>query len=176
MSLRNSLVRASLSLGLVLGMGAAALAQQTQSTAPQGGTQQSQEGRGPWRRHEGRGGPMGGHMRGGMRMLRELDLTEAQRQQARAIFERFQASTQAQREELSQLRSQRAQGALSADQQARAEQLRKEMHTSMQQMHTELLSILTPEQRARIEQRKREFKERREGMRGPGRGEQNDNQ
>lgn len=175
MSLRNKLTGAGLSLGLVLGFGAVAFAQQTESqTPPAAATQQSQE-RGEKIRHgEKHGRGMDGEMRGGMRMLHELDLTAAQREQAHAIFERFQTNTQAQREELSRLRAQKEQGTLTPEQETRAQQLRKEMHASMKQVHTELLAILTPEQRAKMEQMHQEHKQRHKGPRGEGRDDQND--
>jgi protein CpxP len=175
MSLRNKLAGAGLSLGLVLGFGAVAFAQQTQSTAPAATTQQQErQERGQRRRGEGR---RGHEMGGMMRMLHGLDLTDAQKQQARAIAERFQASTQTQREELFKLHDRNEQGALSPEDQTRAEQLRKEMRASMRQMHTEILAILTPEQRTKMEQRKQELKQRRQERRGENRApEQNDNQ
>lgn len=176
MSLRNKLAGTGLSLGLVLGFGAVAFAQQTQSTAPASTTQQQQERqeRGMRRRGEGRGG----HEMGGMmRLLHGLDLTDAQKQQARSIAERFQTSTQTQREELLKLHDRSEQGTLSTEDQTHAEQLHKEMRASMRQMHTELLAILTPEQRTKMEQRKQELKLRHQERRGEGRApEQNDNQ
>jgi Spy/CpxP family protein refolding chaperone len=171
MSLRNNLTRAFLSLGLVLCFGAIAFAQQTDSTAPSAASTQE---RGMKRRGEGRRGQ---EMGGMMRLLRGLDLTDAQQQQTRALMERFRTSTQTQREELFKLHDRGEQGTLSPEDQARAQQLHKEMRASMQQMHNELLAILTPEQRARLEQRKQEFKERRKERRGQGQGqEQNEPQ
>jgi Spy/CpxP family protein refolding chaperone len=173
MSLRNKLAGACLSLGLILGFGAVAFAQQTQSTAPAATTQQQSE-RGQRRRGEGR---RGHEMGGMMRLLHGLDLTDTQKQQARAITERFQTSTQTQREELFKLHDRNEQGTLSTEDQTRAEQLHKEMRASMKQMRTELLAILMPEQRAKMEQRKQELKLRRQERRGEGRApEQNDNQ
>jgi periplasmic protein CpxP/Spy len=183
MSLRNKLAGMGLSLGLVLCSGAVAFAQQTGSTAPAATTtttqQQEWPGHGQRRRGEGkRGEGRRGHEMGGMmRMLHELDLTDAQKQQARAIMERFRASTQTQREELSKLHDRGEQSTMSPEERTRAEQLHNEMRASMKQMHTELLAILTPEQRTKLEQRKQEFKERRKERRGEGRGQEpNDEQ
>ncbi|HEY0005731.1 MAG TPA: Spy/CpxP family protein refolding chaperone [Pyrinomonadaceae bacterium] len=157
MSLRGKLIGTSLALGLMLGFGTAALAQQP---APQG-AQQPGPGMG---RHGGRGGP---HRRGGMhRIMRELNLTEAQQQQARAIAERYESSNRVRHEELRRLHEQGRDGALSPEAQARLEALRKEVRESMKQMHAEMLTILTPEQRARLEQLEAEHKARRQERRG----------
>lgn len=158
MSLRNKLFGASLTLGLVLGFNAVAFAQQPQTPAQ--GTGQPAEG-------TERFGRKGGHreMGGIMRMMRELDLTDAQKQQAHAIFERFNTSTKTQREELHKLREQKEQGTLTPEAEARAQQLHAEMRESMKQIHMELIAILTPEQRAKLEQRQKEFKARRQEKR-----------
>jgi Spy/CpxP family protein refolding chaperone len=118
-------------------------------------------------------------MRGMMHMLRELNLTDAQQQQARAIIDRYEASTKPQRDEMRQLFQQkRAQGNAEPDAQtqARIEALRAQFKESARLMHDELLTILTPEQRTRLEQMKQERKARREERRARRQGQMNDNQ
>ncbi len=104
-------------------------------------------------------------MMGMRRTLRELNLTEAQRQQTRAIMERFVETTKPQREALMQLREQREQGAVDGQAAERAQQLRGEIRAAMKSAHAEVLGILTPEQRTQLEQiqqeRKARHKERR---------------
>src|SRR4051794_18766830 len=109
MSLRKTLMGVGLALGLVISFGAAAFAQQ-----PQGGEAQQQQ-RQQGREGRRRGGPGGGEGFGMMRGLRDLNLSDAQQQQARAIFERFNASTKPQREQLMQLREQFEAGNAPAD-------------------------------------------------------------
>jgi periplasmic protein CpxP/Spy len=125
----------------------------------------AEQDRGPGRvQQEGRRGPRGGmrdhKMMGMMRTLRELNLTEAQQQQARAIFERFAQATRPQREALMQLREQREQGATDEQLAERAKQLRGEIRAAMQSARAEVASILTAEQRTRLEQIEQERKAR----------------
>jgi len=105
-------------------------------------------------------GRSGRHGFGKFRGLRELNLTDEQRQQQQAIVQRHLAIVKAQREELFNLREKRAQGNFTAEDGARAKALRQEIHDSMQSVHTEIESILTPEQRTKLEQFKTERKAR----------------
>ncbi len=161
MSLRKKLVGVAFALGLTLTFGAgAAIAQQPQGDSA-GQQQQSPEGR-EFRRRKGRG--MGGGF-GTLRALRELNLTEAQQQQARIIMERFVASIEPQRAQLKQLREQGRDGEPSADVREKAKQLREQIHQSEQNMRTEILALLTQEQRTRLDQIEAERKARRDQMR-----------
>ena len=177
MSLQSRLTGASFALGLLITFSLPAVAQQTATTTTQDeGSQQQTERAGKKRWHRG-----GGHgMRGGMRMFRELDLSEAQKQQASAIIERYKESTKPQREEMRQLHQQKGQtatGAVDAQAQARAEALRTELRESHKRMQDELLTILTPDQRAKWEQLKAERKARHEDWRKRRQGQtENDNQ
>ena len=75
--------------------------------------------------------------------LRELNLTDAQRQQVHSILERFMTSTKAQRDELRQLHEQRGQN-----------------------------GTFTPEQRTQLDQIRENFRARREERRERRRGGQ----
>jgi Spy/CpxP family protein refolding chaperone len=162
MSLSSKLTRAGLTLGLVASFSAPVFAQQPQASAPDSETQQSERGQ---RHRRKRGGDMAF-----TRILRELALTEAQQQQARTIIENHAEAIKPQREELFRLREQREQGADQADLQQRARALREQIHESAKNMRAQLLSILTPDQRARFDQMETEFRarraERRERRRG----------
>ena len=115
--------------------------------------------------HEGRRlGRMDGRHRGSAAM-RELNLTEEQRQQQRAIMQRQLGATKAQREELFKLREKRFAGALTAADEARVQALRLELRDSMQSIRTEMQSVLTAEQRAKLEELNTERKARRDEMR-----------
>ena len=96
------------------------------------------------------------------RLARQLELTEAQRQQARAIIEHRRESTRAQRAELSKLREKRIAGAWTAAEEARALALRQELRIAMQGVRSEMSGVLTAEQKAKLEQLKQERKLRRE--------------
>jgi Spy/CpxP family protein refolding chaperone len=136
--------------GLVLltALGAAVQAQQpppsTQNQTP--GNETRRFGRGEERRGMRRFGraPLGA--------LRELNLTDDQKKQVRAIMERNFESTKSAREELRTLGQKRFEGALTPEQQARAKELHQQMAQSMQSAMTELTGILTAEQKARLEE------------------------
>lgn len=154
MSLKSKLSGAILLLGLIVTSGTAAFAQQSpqQSPAPDANTIEQRHGR-RMRKHAGR---MGEHMGQALLRLyeRELNLTDAQKQQATAIYERYLANTKTQRDELRQLHEQREQqDALpNRDTMEKARQLRTEIRQATESMRTELQSILTPEQRTKLEQ------------------------
>lgn len=144
-----------------------------QTTAPaQDGTSLERRGQ-----HHGmkRGGKM--HKRGfGERHLMkrfaaELGITDAQKQQMKAIKERYKTQTQAQREQLRALRPQ-AGVATTPDQVARLTALRNELFATKQNMRNEILNVLTADQRAKMQQlaaqarqRMEEFRQRRNQQR-----------
>ncbi len=150
-------------ISLTLAFGAIAYGQQPLTPAQDGGIR----GEG-MRRRQGRSqeriGRGGRHGFGKFRGMRELNLTDEQRQQEQAIVQRHLESVKAQREELFKLGEKRAQGNFTAEDGARAKALRQEIHNSMQGVHTEIESILTPEQRTKLEQFKTERKARHDEM------------
>ena len=93
-------------------------------------------------------------MKGGFGGLRQLNLTDAQKQQARTIIQsnRANTNTTAAREELAKLRSQRRDGTLTPEGMARAKELRKQFQESRQGVRNQLNGILTPEQKAKLEE------------------------
>ena len=92
-------------------------------------------------------------MKGGFG-LRQLNLTDAQKQQARTIMQSNRTNTnmKAAREELAKLRSQRRDGTLTPEGTARAKELRKQFQESRQGMRNQLNGILTPEQKAKLDE------------------------
>ena len=94
--------------------------------------------------------------------MRDLNLTEEQRQQSRAIVQRRLESTKAQREELFRLREKRIAGTFSAEDEARAKALHQEIRSSMDGIRAEMENILTAEQKVRIEEMQKERKARME--------------
>ncbi len=168
MFLRKSLLGLS---GIILAGGMVVLAQQPQtSTAtPDGTTRQDKIERRErsWERM-GRQEGLGGYHRKGRRgsgggmghLLRELNLSDEQRQQSRAFMQRRLESTKAQREELFKLREKRIAGTFTAEDKARARALHQEMRATMEAGRTEMAGILTAEQKARLEELKKERKAR----------------
>lgn len=169
--MKNILRRAGLALGLAASLASLnAFAQQP--TAQDGAPAERHEHMGRRGGHRG----MGGH-RGRLGHLQALNLTDAQQQQLRAIHERYDQSFSAQRQELRQLHQQKRDGAtLTTEQEARAQALRTELHESGKRMHDEVLALLTPEQRAQMEQMKQEHKARREQFRERRKQQDNNNQ
>ena len=168
MFLRKGLLGA---VGIILagGMGVFAQEAQSQKAPAQDGTLQrdriermerhrermgGHEGMGP-RREMGRRGGMG-------HLMRELNLTDEQRQQGRAMMQRRLESTKLQREELFKLREKRIAGTFTPDDEARAKALRQEMRTAMEGVRTEMAGVLTAEQKAKLEGLRKERKERME--------------
>ena len=105
MSLRKGLPAVA---AFILAMNAIAYSQQatlTQQKNTRLGQESSREGR----RRPGKVGRLGN-----MRLMRELNLTEAQREQQRAIRQRHLGTTRAAREELFRLREKRIAGTFDA--------------------------------------------------------------
>jgi Spy/CpxP family protein refolding chaperone len=104
----------------------------------------------------GRRGPGMGHFG------RDLNLSDAQREQTRAIMQRRLASTKVQREELFKLREKRIAGTFTAEDGARAKALHQEIRASMEGAREEMGGVLTAEQKAKVEQLKAERKAKHE--------------
>jgi Spy/CpxP family protein refolding chaperone len=160
MSLRKNLLGIS---GIILTFGMVAFAQQPQLPTTDGTFKRDRierkerlrQGLDGMRR---RGGREGFDRRGpGLgNLLRGIELSEEQRQQSRAIMQRRLESTKAQREELFKLREKRIAGTANADDGARAKALHQEIRAAMGGVRTDMQSILTAEQKARIEELQKE--------------------
>src|ERR687896_300370 len=134
--------------------------QQTPTTAAPGIQQQNRgdrmsRGKGRYKR------------RAGLRGLHGLDLTDQQKEQARAIMRANFESNKAQIEELKQLR-QKGREALSDADKTRAKELRNQLRQSRLNAQNQLSSLLTAEQKTKLEERQKNRRERRErfGRRG----------
>jgi protein CpxP len=124
----------------------------------------------------GDGGHRGAHGRGGFRGFRGLDLTEEQRAQAKAIFEEQRKASEPQRAQMHELRKQMREQLASGKADATAiGQLAIQTHAIGEQLREARLrgrerfaAILTPEQKAKLEQMKSERGKRGFGRRGFG--------
>lgn len=161
MSLYSKLKRVC--LGLVIAVaGAGVVAAQETGTTQQDGAPAKMQREGQ-RERPGRRREHG--IMGLRRDLRELNLTEAQQQQTQAIFERFAESIKPQREALERLRVQYEQGATAEETSEKAKQLRGEIREAMLRSRSEVIALLTPEQRTKFEQMEQERKARHEERR-----------
>jgi Spy/CpxP family protein refolding chaperone len=110
----------------------------------------------------GRHGRGGFGMHGGMfRMLHGLDLTDSQKTQIHSIMEANKPD-QATMEEFRTLGKAKHEGTLTAEQQDRLKTLRSQQMEKMKGIHQQIIAILTPDQVAKMEQRKQEMKQRRQ--------------
>jgi len=141
MFLRTKLTVAGLMLGLVT-CGAVAWAQQPR-ISPDAVAQQAN-----------RPSPAQNAMRRSpiLRVLRQLNLTDAQKQQMRTIFRTSFQTTKAQRQELRPLTRQWREGTLTAEGLVRANELHKQLNEARKSMRTQLAGILTPEQKTKLEE------------------------
>src|SRR5580765_2399770 len=105
---------------------------------------------------EGRHGGPGGREMG---MFRGIDLTDAQKAQIKSIHEANKPDP-AVMEELRTLMQAKHDGTITADQQARLKTLREQGFEKGKSVHEQVLAVLTPEQKAKIEARKQEMKQR----------------
>jgi protein CpxP len=171
MSLKRKILTGITSGFAVVALSSFAMAQDNRSTTtPQQDEQKSE--RKAWKRggegkREGfrRGGRGGGF---GMRGLRELNLTDAQKEQIRGILESKRANREAnqtQREELRQIVEAKRSGTITAEQEARLKTFREQRREAARQLHEQILAVLTPEQKAQLEQLKQERQKRREEFR-----------
>lgn len=144
---RSRLKISGVMLGLlVLGGGAASSAsgQQTQNNNVAAPPQR----RAQMRRTMMRRRAMGGMMRG----IRQLDLTDQQKQQLRSIRQMQGQGTQAPRQEMRQLMQKRRAGTLTPQEEARAKELWQQLMQSRQGVRTQLMTVLTAEQKAKLEE------------------------
>ncbi|HKX82682.1 MAG TPA: Spy/CpxP family protein refolding chaperone, partial [Pyrinomonadaceae bacterium] len=116
-----------------------------------------------------RGGKLGRHggMRGmrGFRGLHGIELTETQKEQLKQIHEANKPSEADMAELKGILEARKAGTELTADQKSRIQSFRENRRAKMEQVHQQVLAILTPEQKAQLETQKAERKQRMEQRR-----------
>jgi protein CpxP len=162
MSLKRKLISAAASSLAAIAFTTFVSAQDTNTSDNSIQKQEMRERRGG-RRGFGEKGMRGGKHGGDRMMLqgiRQLNLSDAQKEQIRTISQNFKTSTQTQREELRSLAMKRRDGIITADEQARAKEIRTQLKASGEQMRNSVLAILTSEQKAQLNQMKEERKTR----------------
>lgn len=162
MSFKRKLVSAATSALAVAAFSAFASAQDANQ---ENNSTQNQEMRERGRGFGKRGGRHGGAHKMMLRALGQLNLSDAQKEQVRAISETFKTSTQTQREELRNLGMKKRDGIITADEQARMKEIKTQFKASGEQMRNSVLAILTAEQKTQLEQMKEEMKKRHEERR-----------
>ena len=138
----------------------------TPNQTPQQGTQMERHGRG---QHGGRG--WGGMREGGF--FRQLNLTDDQKAKMKQIHESFAERNKPLREQLRAKRQELRQAseggtfneALATQKLTEIAPLEAKLMGEQHKLHQEMLSVLTAEQKAQLEQAKAQFKTRRGEMR-----------
>jgi Spy/CpxP family protein refolding chaperone len=164
MFLRKKLTRAGLMLALLIAAGGSLQAQQPSTQNPADGPGKMERGGRGFRHGPGAGGNFG------PQLLSQLNLTDEQKKQVHAIVAQTFESNKATREALRQLGEKRRQGTLSTDDEARARTLHKEMRAAMGETETKIAAVLTPDQKAKAEELRKERKAGFEGFGGRPRG------
>lgn len=168
MSLKNKFITVLSVAGATALLATASFAQDSNSTTnptDKAGAPQKTE-RGFGKRGFGKGKFGGRHGEMGMRhgrgmgmMLRGLNLTDAQKTQIQSIMA-ANKPTQETRDEMRTLMQAKRTGTLTTDQESRLTALRTGAQQKGAAVHEQILSVLTPEQKATIEQRKQEMQKR----------------
>ena len=163
--MRRYASRFSLAAGLLASLAASGFAQQQPSPAEQRQDERDlpRVGGRMGRRQMGREGRVGNPRAEG-RVLRRLNLSDAQREQLRGIESRYAESFRAKREELRAVRGVRREGGtLTAEQRERARRIREELRAVSGKMREEIRALLTEEQRNQLQSARDELRQRREG-------------
>lgn len=100
-------------------------------------------------------GKRGGMMRG----LRGINLTDAQKAQVKSIMEANKPDS-AIMEEARTIRKAKHDGTITAEQQARFTALKTQAREKVRSMHEQIQAVLTSEQKAQIEAKRQEMKQR----------------
>ncbi|HEV7842348.1 MAG TPA: Spy/CpxP family protein refolding chaperone, partial [Pyrinomonadaceae bacterium] len=154
-------------IGLVATLGAMLMVAAVVGFA-QGGPQEGPPPGGP--RGERGFGPRGGGPGGPIPFLRDLNLTDAQKAQVKQIVDNFEASTKELHEKMRNLRGGEMdvlkdgsfdEAAVRSAAQARA-QVDVELEVARARMLSQVYAVLTPEQKAKLAERRQQFEQRRQ--------------
>ena len=166
MSLKSKLISIFTAAVSVAAFSTFTLAQDAKLTTPDTATDKQVRGEGrQFGKHkfdrEGFSGRHGGHgMRGGaMRILHGLNLTDAQKEQIHSIM-MANKPDRANMEEAHTLVKAKHDGTITAEQQERLTALKTQAKARTMSVHQQIEAILTPEQKAQIEAKKAEMKQR----------------
>ena len=95
---------------------------------------------------------------GHARLLQQLNLTDGQKQQARAIMQANREGNKTQRQEMRQLNQQWRQGTLSAEGLERAKTLRAQLRETRQAERAQMMNVLTAEQKTRLQELRQAYR------------------
>ena len=171
MAIRTKLFTTT-TLALSIGaFGVFAGAQTTETPATDGQKIEKGDRKGGFGKRGGKFGKRGGmrhgghRMGGGMGMFRGIELTDAQKEQLKAIREANKPTGEHKALFDSLRETRKAGGTITEEQKAQMKQLREDRKAKMAVVHEQMLAILTPEQKAQLEARKAERQQKREQFR-----------
>lgn len=160
----SKIIKGGLISGLLLASCAVASAQQT--TTPQTEVTPRTRAERKFSRQEGRKGRMGRFGRGEFgKGIHALNLSDAQKEQFKALHQKFSEQFTTQRQEIRTLAKKKHEGTLTAEEQTKFDSLRGQMQSQREEMRKQMDALLTPEQIQQREQMKTQMKQRREEMR-----------
>jgi Spy/CpxP family protein refolding chaperone len=158
MSLKNKFFSVVTSAAAVAAFAVFASAQETPAPTKDNVEKQETRVRKEMKRGEHAKGMRDKH-RGGFPGLRGIELTDAQKEQLRAIHEANRPN-EATRQEMSAIMKAKRDGTITAEQQERLKAVRDEARQKGEKIHQQILGILTTEQRQQIETRKLEMRQK----------------
>jgi periplasmic protein CpxP/Spy len=151
--------------GATIAFSTIGFAQSTPTTTAPADPAATQKVDGHWGKGQGkRGGFEGkhagmGHGRGMGMMFHDLDLTDAQKAQIKTIMEANKPAGD-NREEMKSLRAAKQAGTLTDAQKQQLKSIREDRQLKAKSIHEQIMAVLTPEQKAKIEARHAEMKAR----------------
>lgn len=165
MSIIRATIRTGFAVAVLAFFGVAVNAQvksPNTGVTPLADQQESARPDGPRRGRMGRGGHRGDI--GPMFALRQLNLTDAQKQQMHDIRQKFEQSIKPLGDELRQIREKFDQATATTADQQRAQALRQQMRGAHDQLQAEFQALLTPEQQEQLKAIRQQRQERREAF------------
>jgi Spy/CpxP family protein refolding chaperone len=101
-----------------------------------------------------------------MNGLKDLNLSDSQKAEIKTLHETSKSKFQPQRIEMKALAGKKRDGIITADEETRFKSLREEMKASKKSSNDSLMNILTVEQKAQLEQKRTEMREKMRQRRG----------
>jgi protein CpxP len=100
--------------------------------------------------------------KGILRILRGIELTEAQKTQIKSLMDTQRATFEPQREEMRNLMMKKRDGSINEAEQSRLTEMRNQMKASSEQLKISVMALLTAEQTAKLTQLEAERQQRRQ--------------
>ncbi|MGC2238607.1 MAG: Spy/CpxP family protein refolding chaperone [Pyrinomonadaceae bacterium] len=161
MSLKRKIISGVISAFAVVTFTTFVSAQNTDKSQDSTQKQEKRERRGGFGKGDGMGKGMRGGRGGMMRGFRELNLTDAQKEQIHTIMEANKPD-KSQFESLRPLMEAKRNGTITAEQEKQLEAFRAERKQKGEQVKAQIMAVLTAEQKAQLEKQKEEWKQKRQ--------------